>query len=306
MSHRLPTNRPASVIGRAAAVLRARLPRGRTLRQNMILWLVLGVIGLVWLYPFLWIVSASVKTSREVFTAGPNLIPHAWTGFTNYIRAWETASFSRYFGNSVLYGAGSVLLALTRSILAGYVLARYRFPGRRLIMALVAFSIFIPLEISVIPQFRLMNWVNRHLFPVLNTYFIVPLIQGGTGSLWVLLFTGAFRTIPHELFDAADVDGANFWQKFLLSVPLVAPMIATTVIFQFIQSWEDILTPIIYTLGRPSLRNLQSGIIAFRGAHATDWTGLAAAIVITVLPVIVLFLSLQRFFVQGLTGALKS
>ncbi len=277
----------------------------RQLRNNLILWAVLLVIGYFWMYPILWIISAAFKTSREVFTAGPNLIPEVGAGFANFIRAWNVADFDRYFGNSVLYGVGAVVIAVARSILAGYVLARYSFPGRRFILALVAFTVFIPVEASVIPQFRLVNWIDQNFFQLMNTYFIVPLIQGGGGSLWVLLFTGAFRALPQELFDAADVDGASFWQKFMLSVPLVGPITATTVIFQFIASWEDILTPIIYTLGRPELRNLQSGLIAFQGANATDWVGLAAAIVITILPVIAVFLILQRFFVEGLAGALK-
>lgn len=282
-----------------------RISSRRQLRNNLILWTVLLVIGFFWMYPILWILSAAFKNSREVFTAGPALIPETWAGFSNFVRAWDVADFSRYFGNSVLYGVGSVLIAVFRSILAGYVLARYSFPGRRLILALVAFTVFIPVEASVIPQFRLVNWIDQNLFQIMDTYFIVPFMQGGAGSLWVLLFTGAFRALPQELFDAADVDGAGFWQKFLLSVPLVGPITATTVIFQFIHSWEDILTPIIYTLGRPELRNLQSGIIAFQGAQATDWVGLAAAIVITILPVIVVFLVFQRFFIQGLAGALK-
>lgn len=290
----------------AWSMIRDRFSSKRALRNNLLLWAVLLTIGFFWMYPFLWVVSAAFKTSREVFTAGPNLIPETWIGLANFVRAWNVANFSQYFGNSVLYGVGSVAIALFRSILAGYILARFSFPGRRLIIALVAFTVFIPVESSVIPAYRLVNWVDKNLFSILDTYFIVPLMQGSGGSLWVLLFMGAFRAIPHELFEAAEIDGANFWQKFRLAVPLVGPITATMVIFQFLGSWEDILTPIIYTLGRPELRNLQSGIIAFQGANSTDWVGLAAAIVITIIPVIVLFLSLQRFFVQGLAGAVKS
>ena len=282
------------------------LGRGATLRNNLLLIAVLAIIGFFWMYPLLWIVSASFKTSREVFTSGPNLIPEAWAGFSNYARAWNVANFSQYFGNSLLYGFGSVLIVVFRSILAGYVLGRMQFPGRALIVAIVAFTVFVPVEGSIIPQFRLINWVDKNLFPLLNTYVVVPLVQGGGGSLWVLLYMGAFRALPNELYEAAEVDGANFWQKFRLTVPLVNPITATVVIFQFLSSWEDILNPIIYTLGKPELRNLQSGLIAFQGENATDWVGLAAAIVMTIIPVIILFLFTQRFFVKGLAGAVKS
>ncbi len=280
--------------------------RGGNLWRSLSLLTVLLIIGFFWMYPLLWIISASFKTSREVFTAGSNLIPSDWVGFSNYVRAWNVANFSQYFGNSLLYGFGAVVIVIFRSILAGYVLGRMNFPGRAFIVALVAFTVFVPVEGSVIPQFRLINWVDKNLFSLMNTYIVVPLVQGGGGSLWVLLYMGAFRALPNELFEAAEVDGANFWQKFRLTVPLVNPITATVVIFQFLSSWEDILNPIIYTLGKPELRNLQSGLIAFQGENATDWVGLAAAIVMTIIPVVILFLLTQRFFVKGLAGAVKS
>lgn len=299
-----PTHRSRRI--RPLKAVQVLFGQGRSLRNNLLLWAVLLVIGFVWMYPLLWIVSAAFKNSREVFTAGPNLIPAQWMGLENFVRAWDVANFGQYFGNSVLYGVLSVLIVVVRSILAGYVLGRFSFPGRALIIAVVAFTVFVPVEGSVIPQFRLVNWIDKNLFPLMNTYFVVPLMQGGGGSLWVLLYLGAFRALPSELFEAAEVDGANFWQKFWLTAPLVNPITATVVIFQFLASWEDVLNPIIYTLGKPEMRNLQSGLIAFQGANATDWVGLAAAIVITIIPVIVLFLAVQRFFVHGLSGAVKS
>jgi len=198
--------------------------RGRVLCNNLILWAVLLAVGFFWMYPLLWIVSASFKTSREVFTSGPALIPEAWVGLSNYFRAWNVANFSRYFGNSLLYSFGSVLIVVFRSVLAGYVLGRMKFPGKAFLIVLVTFTVFVPVEGSVIPQFRLINWVDKNLFTLLNTYFIVPLVQGGGGSLWVLLYMGAFRSLPNELYEAAEVDGANFWQKFLLTLPLVGPI----------------------------------------------------------------------------------
>ncbi|MFN3265359.1 MAG: carbohydrate ABC transporter permease [Deinococcales bacterium] len=275
------------------------------LRDNLFLWVVMGLISFLWLYPIFWVLTAAFKDNAEVFTAGANLIPQNPVGFDNFVRAWRVANFSQYFGNSVFYGIGAVVVAVVRSILAGYVLARYNFPGKWMFIGLVTATGFIPVEGSIIPEFQLVNWFDKNLFPILNTPYVVPIVQGAQSSLWVLLYMGAFRAIPNEMFEAAEVDGANFWQKFTLSLPLVLPVTVTVVIFQFIRSWEDVLTPIIYVQSNPALRNLQSGLLAFRGENATDWVGLSAAIVIAILPVIVLFLAMQRFFVNAIAGSVK-
>jgi ABC-type glycerol-3-phosphate transport system permease component len=275
------------------------------LRNNILLWIFLGTFSMLWLYPIFWVFAAAFKSNAEVFTAGANLIPQQNMGFDNFIRAWNVANFSQYFGNSVIYGIGAVLVAVLRSMLAGYVLARYNFPGKWLIIGVVTATGFIPVEGSIIPEFQLVNWIDKNLFAVLNTQWVIPIVQGAQSSLWVLLYMGAFRAIPGEMFEAAEVDGANFWQKFRLSIPLVMPVTVTITIFQFIRSWEDVLTPIVYVQSNPGLRNLQSGLLAFRGENATDWVGLAAAIVIAILPVIILFLGLQRYFINGISGSIK-
>ncbi len=275
------------------------------LRHNIVLWVIMGAISFLWLYPIFWVVAAAFKNNAEVFTSGANLIPQQPVGFDNFVRAWNVASFSQYFGNSVIYGIGAVIVAVVRSMLAGYVLARYNFPGKWVIIGLVTATGFIPVEGSIIPEFQLVNWVDKNLFPILNTPWVVPIVQGAQSSLWVLLYMGAFRALPQEMFEAAEVDGANFWQKFRLAVPLVMPVTVTVMIFQFIRSWEDVLTPIIYVQSNPSLRNLQSGLLAFRGENATDWVGLSAAIVITIVPVIALFLAMQRYFVNAIAGSVK-
>lgn len=275
------------------------------LQNNLFLWVVMGLISFLWLYPLFWVIAAAFKNNAEVFTAGANLIPQEPVGFDNFVRAWNVANFSQYFGNSVIYGIGAVIVAVVRSVLAGYVLARYNFPGKWAFIGLVTATGFIPVEGSIIPEFQLVNWVDKNILPILNTPYVVPIVQGAQSSLWVLLYMGAFRAIPNEMFEAAEVDGANFWQKFRLSLPLVLPVTVTVVIFQFIRSWEDVLTPIIYVQSNPALRNLQSGLLAFRGENATDWVGLSAAIVIAIIPVIVLFLAMQRYFVNAIAGSVK-
>jgi ABC-type glycerol-3-phosphate transport system permease component len=275
------------------------------LRHNVVMWVILGAISFLWLYPIFWVIAAAFKNNAEVFTSGANLIPQQPVGFENFVRAWNVASFSQYFGNSVIYGIGAVIVAVVRSMLAGYVLARYNFPGKWVIIGLVTATGFIPVEGSIIPEFQLVNWVDKNLFSILNTAWVVPIVQGAQSSLWVLLYMGAFRALPQEMFEAAEVDGANFWQKFRLAVPLVMPVTVTVMIFQFIRSWEDVLTPIIYVQSNPGLRNLQSGLLAFRGENATDWVGLSAAIVIAILPVIALFLAMQRYFVNAISGSVK-
>jgi raffinose/stachyose/melibiose transport system permease protein len=159
----------------------------------------------------------------------------------------------------------------------------------------------VPVISILIPQFVLIQHLG-----LLNTRLGVILAQsGGAGALYVLLFTGFFENLPQDLFDAARVDGAGFLQTFRLMLPLARPIIAVVVIFQFVYNWNDFTIPLVFTLGQPDLQNLAVGMLHFQGTNSFDLTGFAAGMLISFVPVLLVFLIFQSYFVRGLAGAVK-
>lgn len=269
-------------------------------RLNLIAIVLLIVVGLIWIYPFLWVVFASFKTSSEMFRAGATLLPEVWD-FSNFPRAWVKANFNIYFFNTVLYAVAATAIEVVKSSMCGYVLGRYHFPGRKLLLGLILATLFIPIASIILPQFQLVRTLG-----LLNTRAgVILAMSGGAGALYVLLFTGFFQTLPDELFDSARIDGASFLQTFRLMLPLARPIIGTVVIFQFMHAWNEFNVPLVFTLGRPELRNMAVGMYAFRGEFSVDWPGFAAGTAISIIPVLLVFFAFQGYFVRGLSGAVK-
>jgi raffinose/stachyose/melibiose transport system permease protein len=264
--------------------------------------LVLAVIGVFWIYPFLWMVSASLKTSMEMFTSGLNLIPQEWL-WENYRRAWVEANFSRYMRNTVAITAGTVALVLIRCSLAGYVLGRYSFIGKHFVIAVLVGTLFVPTGYTIIPVVELANGLG-----LLNSLWGVILALAGSGHVAdILLFAGYFSQLPKELEEAAILDGASFWNVFWrVMLPLSTPVIATVTILTFLGAWNNFFVPLVFTLSRPDLRTLSVGMFAFVGEHETDWAGMAAAATISLIPVVMIFFFMQRYFIEGIAGAVKS
>ncbi len=280
--------------------VRTSFRRSRFVQYNLTAIPILLIVSFVWVYPFLWAISGAFKTQIGMFTSGASLIPNK-LDFSNFQRAWVAAGFSTYFFNSLLYSGAATVIELFKSALCGYVLARYRFPGRNLLYVLIVATLFIPLTSIVLPQFLVVESLG-----LLNTQAgVILAFSGAAGALYVLLFANFFKSMPEELFDAAKVDGAGFIRLFWLVFPLARPIIAIVVIFSFIASWNDFQIPLIYTLSNPDLRTLAVGMFAFQGAESFDWTGFAAGSVITFIPVLIVFLSFQGYFVRGLSGAVK-
>jgi ABC-type glycerol-3-phosphate transport system permease component len=278
------------------------LPRLKRVRPYyVIVVLVLIVICAIWIYPFAWMISASLKTQFEIFSSGLNLIPEQWE-WHNYTRAWETAQFNRYMFNTIFITVGTVALVLFRTSLAGYVLGRYEFIGRRFIVALLVGTVFVPVGYTIIPTVQLSNTLG-----ILNTLHGVILVLGGGGHIIdVLLFAAFFRSLPAELEEAAILDGAGFIQIFLrVMFPLAKPVIATVTILTFLSSWNAFFVPLVFTFSRPELRTLSVGMFAFVGQHETDWSGMAAAATISLIPVVTIFFLMQRYFIEGIAGAVK-
>ncbi|MFE4373401.1 carbohydrate ABC transporter permease [Streptomyces sp. NPDC056835] len=277
-----------------------RLPLSRGTRANLIALPLLLIVSLLWVYPFLWTISGAFKTQAGLFTGGASLIPDQ-LNFDNFRRAWVNAGFSRYFFNTVLYTVVSTFVELVKSALCGYILARYEFPGRKLLHRTIVATLFIPVASIIIPQFVLVEQLG-----LLNTRAgVILAMSGAAGALYVLLFIGFFSSVPHDLFDAAKLDGAGFLRTFWLVLPLAKPVIAVVVIFQFVTNWNEFNIPLVFTLGQPELQNLAVGMLSFKGEHAVDWTGFAAGMTISVIPMLLVFLFFQSYFVRGLAGATK-
>jgi ABC-type glycerol-3-phosphate transport system permease component len=263
--------------------------------------LVLLAGGLLWLFPFLWTLGSSLKSADGFFSQGLNPLPkqlHA----ANYTTAWNEASFGRFFLNTVVIAGGTVLLTLAATSMAGYVLARTRFPGRKLCIGLISVTMFLPHGYTIIPIFDIVRRLG-----LLNSLWSVIIVQSSSGLVFAtFLFMGYFATMNRELEDAARVDGASFHQTFWrVMLPLSGPMLATVGLFTCISAWNSFFIPLVFTLSRPDLHTLSVGMYAFLGQNSTDWTLLCAGSVITLVPIVVVFLLLQRYFVNGLAGAVK-
>ncbi|MFC4008998.1 carbohydrate ABC transporter permease [Nonomuraea purpurea] len=274
-------------------------------RRRLGIWaqvIVLAVISLVWIYPLLWIVSASLKDSLGVFSGGLGLIPESWH-FENYVRAWQDAEFGLYTVNSVVVTLGTVALVVLRCALAGYVIARRNFIGKRAVVVVLVATLFAPGALTIIPVVELSD-----LMGLLNSRTGIILALAGSGHVAaVLLYAGYFSRIPRELEEAAIMDGAGFLRTFFrVMLPLAGPVTATVGVMTFLAAWNNFLLPLVFTFSRPDLRTLSVGMLAFRGTNSTDWSGLAAAGTISLIPLLLVFLALQRHFVEGVAGAVKS
>ncbi|HLH75150.1 MAG TPA: carbohydrate ABC transporter permease, partial [Chloroflexota bacterium] len=208
-----------------------------------------------------------------------------------------------YTLNTVVVAVGTVIIVVVRCALAGYVLGRYDFIGKKPILALLVGTLFVPTGYTIIPVVDLAGH-----FGLLNSLWGVILALSGSGHVPdLLLFVAYFNRLPKELEEAALLDGAGFLAVFArIMLPLAGPVIATVTILTFLSSWNEFFLPLVFTFSRPELRTLSVGMLAFVGEHETDWSGMAAAATISLLPMVVLFFALQRYFVEGIAGAVKS
>lgn len=261
--------------------------------------LVIGAI--IMITPFIYMVSTSFKPQAYVLTMPPEFIPHPAT-VSNYTTAWNTQDFSRYFVNSIVVAVLSIALSLLLSSMMAYAFARFVFPGRELMFRILLLGLMVPTIMLIIPQFILAKYLG-----LLDSMAgLIVFYVAGSLSLNTFLLRGFFESIPAELDQAMQVDGAGPWIRYWrLTLPLAKPALATATIFTFLASWDEF--PWALTIiDTPSKRTLPLAIQLFQGQNATQWGLVFAASLIAIVPVIVVFLIFQRYFVQGLTsGAVK-
>ena len=269
-------------------------------RKRLFTSIILASFCAVWVYPLLWMFAASFKPNSELFQ-GTGLIPNSPT-FENYGRAWVEANIQKYFFNTLFVAVGSVVITTISSAMLGYVLGRRPLPGKVAIFGLMIFTLFIPQGYTIIPIIQLLSTLGIGQ----SLWGLMLATCGHSIVIFTLLFAGYFTQVPKELEEASRMDGVGpvktFWYVML---PLSKPIIVTVVVLQSLQAWNDFLLPLVVTLANPEMRTLSVGIYSFKGEHFVDWGGMTAASTIAIVPIIILFLLLQRYFIDGLAGAVK-
>jgi ABC-type glycerol-3-phosphate transport system permease component len=258
--------------------------------------------GILWMYPFLWALGSSLKSPAGFLDEGLSVVPKEWQ-WSNYVTAWNDASFGQYFINTVIVTVLTVAFTLLFTSMAGYALARTRFPGKGVLLVVVAITFFLPSGYTIIPVFDLIQRLG-----MLNSLWAIILVQtAGNMVFSTFLFMGYFTTMDRELEDAARVDGVNFNQLFwYIMFPLARPMLATVGLFTFIGAWNNFFIPLIFTLGVPELRTLAVGLYSLISQTSTDWTSLCAGSVIALVPIIIVFAFAQRYIINAVAGAVKA
>lgn len=256
---------------------------------------ILILVSVLMLFPFLWLISSSLKSQLEIFSYPPTWIPNPPV-FENYVEAMTRVPFGRYLVNSMAIASLNVLAVVSSSSLCAYGFARIRFWGRDFWFGIVIATLLLPNIVTLVPQFIIftrLGWVNS-ILPL-----TIPLFFGG-GAFNIFLLRQFFRTIPEELADAARIDGCSeFGIYWRIMLPLSAPALITVSIFTFLAAWNDLIGPLVY-LRTPETFTIAIGLAQFRGAMTTRWDLQMAAASIMVLPVVILFFFAQRYFIKGI------
>lgn len=266
--------------------------------SRTILYVMLGLLTLVTLLPFIWMISASLKTDAEVFSVPIKWIPSN-PQWKNYAKIWEI-NFALFTFNSFKLSLIITIIQVLTSSFAAYGFAKCRFPGRETLFFLYIATIAIPWQVYMLPQYvqmRMLHLTNTHTGYVLMHCFT---------AFGVFLMRQFYVGIPDELLDAARIDGLNeYGTYFRIVLPLSKPVLATLVIFTFVNIWNDYMGPMIY-FDSEALKTIPLGIRKFLGQYATEYGLIMAASVVSLAPVFAVFLGFQRFFVEGIaTSGLK-
>ncbi len=264
-------------------------------------YVVLIVGAAVMVTPFIYMVSTSFQPQAYVLTIPPQFLPNPATT-SNYTQALGTENFALYFVNSLIVAVLSTAASVLLSAMMAYAFAKFEFRGKELIFRVLLVGLAVPAVMLLIPQYILAK--NLGLLDSLGG--LVFFYIAGSLSLNTFLLRGFIASIPDELDQAMQVDGANAWVRFWrLALPLAKPALATATIFTFLNGWDEY--PIALTMLSDSSKfTLPLAIADYQGQNSTQWGLVFAASLIAVIPVIIVFLVFQRYFVQGLTsGAVK-
>jgi multiple sugar transport system permease protein len=264
---------------------------------SSLLHLVLTAASVAMLYPILWMFSASVRPATEIFSS-TSLVPSS-VSLEYFVGGWNAlkVSFGQFAWNSMVIAVLSIVGNLTSCSLAAFAFTRLRFPGRNLLFALMLGTLMLPYHVTLVPQYVMflhLGWVNT-MWPLVVPKFLA------TDAFFIFLMVQFFRNIPHELDEAAMMDGCSAWRIYWkIMLPLSTPVLATAAIFTFLWTWEDFFGPLIY-LNDIRTFTVQLGLRSLVDSTGdSQWNSLFAMSVLSLLPVFLLFLAFQRLLIEGI------
>lgn len=264
---------------------------------KILLYLVLIIITVIMIVPFLWMLSASIKTNTEVFRMTPfQFIPDV-PQWSNYINIWTRIPLARFVGNTVYLTIIVTALQVLTSSFAAYAFSKLDFKYKnRLFLAYIA-TIAMPWQVYMVPQFIMMRGMG------LNDKLLAMICLQAFSAFGVFMMKQFYEGIPDSLCEAARIDGMSEYKIYLnIMLPLSKPALSTLVIFTFVSTWNDYLGPLIY-LKTETKKTIQLGLKMFIGQYAAEYGLIMAGSIITLIPVLIVFLALQKYFVEGVAAS---
>jgi multiple sugar transport system permease protein len=284
-------------MAQAASEPKGRIRNPRRVLLSTIWYVILILLTLAFVAPLLWMLSTSFKTRQGATQFPLTWIPREFStyGYDTIFNTTTQTPVLRWFLNSIIAASGHTLVVLVTASLAGYALARMRFPGRNLAFAVIIATLFIPQFVFLMPNYLIVDY-----FGWLDTLLAVA-IPGAAGAFGVFFLRQFFLSLPKELEEAALIDGANRFQIFLrIILPLSKAPLATLAVLSFLQNWNDFLWP-VYVLISPESQTLQPGLATLQGAYRTDYAVVMAGGVRASIPVLILFFIAQKYIIEGVS-----
>ena len=267
---------------------------------------ILIFISLLSIFPFIWLISTSLKGAGEnIFAYPPTIIPQDFT-WENYTGVWHKINFMRYFWNSMFVAGATVLLNLILSSLAAYPLARMEFKGKKIAFFAILATIMVPFQAIMLPVYLIT--IKLNLVDSINDVmgYIGLVMPFAVSAFGIFLMRQAFLAVPREMEEAAIVDGCNIFQVFWkIILPMVKPSLAVLAIFTFIGSWGELFGPSII-LTKECMYTLPVGVNNLQCMFSSNWRYIAAGSILSTIPILIFFLAMQRYFISGENeGAVK-
>ncbi|OXM13817.1 sugar ABC transporter permease [Paenibacillus herberti] len=287
--------KPSGQPVRMAGIRRSTLKRIPTLAAGYIMLLLLA---LFMMGPFLWLLSVSLMPGTNVFAFPPAIFP-TFIKFDNYVEVWSFIDFPKFIGNTLIITGLGLVLNIVLSLSTAYPLAKMRFKGRSLVFTILVSTMIIPSSTALVVHYLTISWFN-----LLDT-FVGIVLPSAVSVFNIFLMRQTFMGIPDDIRDSGKVDGASefriWWQ---LMVPMVRPGIAVIALLEFMSYWNSFLWPIV-VLNDPAKYPLASALTYLNGQFSYNFGWIAAGTILSVLPIIIVFLFTQRYYMEGISGAVK-